>query len=133
MKVEGVRMYGAKDLRLEEFEMPEIKDDEVLLKVMSDSICMSTWKEVKLGSGHIRVPDNIAEEPVLVGHELLGTICKVGKKWADEYKEGERFVVLPGIPDQMGGTWIFLSLFWRGCYLLYRAKRCNRERLSFTL
>ena len=31
MKVEGVRMYGAKDLRLEEFEMPEIKDDEVLL------------------------------------------------------------------------------------------------------
>lgn len=102
MKVEGVRMYGAKDLRLEEFEMPEIKDDEVLLKVMSDSICMSTWKEVKLGSGHIRVPDNIAEEPVLVGHELLGTICKVGKKWADEYKEGERFVVLPGIPDQMG-------------------------------
>ena len=95
-------MYGAKDLRLEEFEMPEIKEDEVLLKVMSDSICMSTWKEVKLGTGHIRVPDNIAKEPVLVGHELSGTICKVGKKWADEYKEGERFVVLPGIPDQMG-------------------------------
>ena len=37
--------------RLEEFELPEIKEDEVLLKVMSDSICMSTWKEVKLGSG----------------------------------------------------------------------------------
>lgn len=131
MKVEGVRMYGAKDLRLEEFEMPEIKDDEVLLKVMSDSICMSTWKEVKLGSGHIRVPDNIAEEPVLVGHELLGTICKVGRSGQMNIKKGTirsltRFLIRWGHLD-------ILSLFWRGCYLLYRAKRCNRERLSFTL
>lgn len=102
MKVEGVRMYGAKDIRLEEFEIPEIKEDEVLLKVMSDSICMSTWKEVKLGSGHIRVPDDISEKPVIIGHEFSGTIEKVGAKWAEEYKEGERFVVLPGIPDQMG-------------------------------
>lgn len=102
MKVEGVRMYGAKDIRLEEFELPQIKEDEVLLKVMSDSICMSTWKEVKLGSGHIRVPDDIAEKPVLIGHEFSGVIKKVGAKWADEYKKGERFVVLPGIPDQMG-------------------------------
>ena len=102
MKVEGVRMYGAKDIRLEEFDLPDIKEDEVLLKVMSDSICMSTWKEVKLGSGHIRVPDNIHEKPVIIGHELSGRIAKGGAKWADEYKEGERFVVLPGIPGQMG-------------------------------
>lgn len=102
MKVKGVRMYGAKDIRLEEFDLPDIKEDEVLLKVMSDSICMSTWKEVKLGSGHIRVPDNIHEKPVIIGHELSGRIAKVGAKWADEYKEGERFVVLPGIPGQMG-------------------------------
>ena len=102
MKAKGVRMYGAKDIRLEEFELPEIKKDEVLLKVMSDSICMSTWKEVKLGSGHIRVPDDIADHPVIIGHEFSGVIEKVGSKWADEYKAGERFVVLPGIPDQMG-------------------------------
>ena len=31
MKAKGVRMYGAKDIRLEEFELPEIKEDEVLL------------------------------------------------------------------------------------------------------
>lgn len=76
---------------------------------MTVSACQH-GKEVKLGSGHIRVPDNIAEEPVLVGHELLGTICKVGKKWADEYKEGERFVVLPGIPDQMGAPGILILI-----------------------
>ena len=49
MKTRAVRMYGLDDLRLEEFELPEIKDDEILVKVMSDSICMSTYKLVKQG------------------------------------------------------------------------------------
>ena len=44
MKTKAVRMYGTMDVRLEEFELPEIKDDEILVKVMSDSICMSTYK-----------------------------------------------------------------------------------------
>ena len=38
MKVKGVRLHGANDIRLEEFELPEIKDDEILVKVVSDSI-----------------------------------------------------------------------------------------------
>ncbi len=46
MKTRAVRMYGTRDLRLEEFELPEIRDDEILVKVMSDSICMSpiSWQ-----------------------------------------------------------------------------------------
>ena len=35
MKTKAVRMYGKMDLRLEEFELPAIKDDEILVKVMS--------------------------------------------------------------------------------------------------
>ena len=46
MKARGVRLYGVDDIRLEEFELPEIKEDEILVKVVSDSICMSTWKMV---------------------------------------------------------------------------------------
>ena len=42
-------MYGTRDLRLEEFELPQIKDDEILVKIMSDSICMSTYKLVEQG------------------------------------------------------------------------------------
>lgn len=94
-------MHGAGDIRLEEFELPKIKDDEILLKIMSDSICMSTWKEVKLGSEHIRVPETIKEKPVVIGHEMSGVIAEVGKKWKRDYQEGEHFVVLPGIPGQM--------------------------------
>ena len=29
MQVKGVRLYGVDDIRLEEFELPEIKDDEI--------------------------------------------------------------------------------------------------------
>ena len=50
MKARGVRLHAANDLRLEEFELPEITDDEILVKVVSDSICMSTYKCAILGS-----------------------------------------------------------------------------------
>ena len=54
MKTKAVRMYGTRDLRLEEFELPQIKEDEILVKVMSDSICMSTYKLVEQGKKHKR-------------------------------------------------------------------------------
>ena len=43
MLTKAVRLYGASDLRLEEFDLGEIKDDEILVEVISDSICMSTY------------------------------------------------------------------------------------------
>lgn len=40
MKARAVRLHAANDLRLDTFELPEIRDDEILVKVVSDSICM---------------------------------------------------------------------------------------------
>ena len=51
MQVKGVRLYAKDDIRLEEFELPEIKDDEILVKVMSDSICMSKMALVDVEDG----------------------------------------------------------------------------------
>ena len=42
MKTSAVRLYGEKDLRLEQFELPKIREDEMLVKIISDSVCMST-------------------------------------------------------------------------------------------
>ena len=100
MQVKGVRLYAKDDIRLEEFELPEIKDDEILVKVMSDSICMSTWKMVKQGANHKRVPADVAEHPVIIGHEFAGDIVKVGKKWQDKFKPGQKFAQQPAIPGQ---------------------------------
>lgn len=32
MKAKAVRLYGKDDLRLEEFELPEIREDEILVR-----------------------------------------------------------------------------------------------------
>ncbi len=90
-------MYGTRDLRLEEFELPEIKDDEILAKIITDSICMSTWKLVEQGKNHKRAPQNIDTNPIIVGHEFAGVIVKVGKKWQDQFKPGMRFAQQPAL------------------------------------
>ncbi len=97
MKTTAIRMYGKKDLRLENFELPEIGDDEILAHIVSDSICMSSYKAAMQGSDHKRVPDNIATEPVMIGHEFCGEITAVGSKWADKYKAGDKFTIQPAL------------------------------------
>jgi len=97
MKTKAVRLYGKNDLRLEEFELPEIKDCEILAHVISDSICMSSYKAAVQGSDHKRVPDNVAENPIILGHEFCGEIIKVGSKWQGQFKEGQRFAIQPAM------------------------------------
>ena len=97
MKTKAVRLYGKDDLRLEEFELPAIKEDEILAKVISDDICMSSYKSSHQGADHKRVPDDVAENPTIIGHEFAGVIVEVGKKWQDEFKPGDRFSIQPAI------------------------------------
>lgn len=97
MKTKAVRMYGEMDLRLEEFELPEIKDDEILVKVVSDSICMSTYKLVQQGKKHKRAPQNIDTNPIIIGHEFAGDIVKVGAKWENYFKPGQKFAQQPAL------------------------------------
>ncbi|MCI6731829.1 MAG: zinc-binding dehydrogenase [Lachnospiraceae bacterium] len=104
MKATGVRLHGENDLRLEEFELPEIKDDEILVKIVSDSICMSTYKCATLGAGHKRVHDDVAEHPAIMGHEFAGDIVKVGAKYQDQYKPGMKFTIQPAL-NYKGTMW----------------------------
>ena len=104
MKAKGVRLHAANDLRLEEFELPEITDDEILVKVVSDSICMSTYKCAILGTEHKRVHDDVAEHPAIMGHEFAGDIVKVGKNHQDQFKPGMKFTLQPAL-NYKGTMW----------------------------
>ena len=102
MKTKAVRLYGENDLRLEEFELPELKNGEILIKIISDSVCMSTYKTAKQGAKHLRVPDDIKDNPVIVGHEFCAEIVEVTEKWKDKFHIGEK-VVMPPVLSYLGG------------------------------
>ena len=138
MQTRAVRIHGKNDLRLDEFELPPIKDDEILAQVIADSICMSTYKAAKQGTDHKRVPNDIAERPTIVGHEFSGRIVEVGKKWQGHFEPGIKFVVQPNLDfkdsmdaigysyEFMGGdaTYVILSndVMQRNCLLTYEGE-----------
>lgn len=97
MRTKAVRLYGKNDLRLEEFELPKIKDDEILAKVVCDSICMSSYKATHEADVHKRVPRDIAENPVIIGHEFAGELVEVGARWQSKFKAGDKFSIQPAL------------------------------------
>ena len=150
MKTRAVRLYGKEDLRLEEFELPAIKEDEILAKVVSDSICMSSYKSTHQGADHKRVPDDVAEHPTIIGHEFAGEIVEVGSKWAGQFKPGDKFSIQPALNypggpvgvlsapgysyQYIGGdaTYIIIpnEVMEQGCLLPYRGEAFYPASLS---
>jgi threonine dehydrogenase-like Zn-dependent dehydrogenase len=76
MKTKALRLYGKNDLRLEEFELPKLREDEILARVVTDSICMSTYKMVIQGEDHRRVPKGINTNPIM---SSAGKYWKLGQ------------------------------------------------------
>ena len=99
MLTKAVRLYGKKDLRTEKFELPEPKAGEVLIKVETDSLCASTYKAAIQGADHKRVPPDIAENPIIIGHEMCGTVVRSG---ADGWKPGDGVVIQPALKLESG-------------------------------
>jgi len=104
MKTKAVRIYGVDDLRLEEFELPAIADDEILAKVVSDSICMSSHKLSLQGDRHKRVRAPLATAPTIIGHEFCGELVEIGAKWKKQFKSGQKFAIQPAL-NYHGTLW----------------------------
>ncbi|MFA6505254.1 MAG: zinc-binding dehydrogenase [Treponemataceae bacterium] len=104
MKTKAVRLHGVDDLRLEEFDLPDIKDDEILARVVSDSICMSSHKLAVQGAKHKRVRHDLTKNPVMIGQEFCGVLEQVGAKWAGKFKVGQKFAIQPAL-NYEGTLW----------------------------
>ena len=132
MKTKAVRIHGKMDLRLEEIELPQVGPDDVQVKVISDSICMSTYKAAVEGEEHKRVPNDVAEHPTIVGHEFCGVITEVGENWKNKYKPGQGLrhpacPLLQGLPD---GPRLFLSVLRRRQPVFQHPHRNAADRQS---
>lgn len=97
MKTKAIRIHGKEDLRLDEFELPPMRDDEILARVVSDSLCMSSYKAARQGSDHKRIPNDIAEHPTIFGHEFAGELVEVGSMWRDRFIPGRKFSIQPAL------------------------------------
>jgi L-iditol 2-dehydrogenase len=79
--------YNNRNIRIEERPVPEIGDNELLVKVIASGICGSDvmeWYRVK-------------SAPRVLGHEIAGEIVKVGKD-IKEFKIGDRVFVSHHVP-----------------------------------
>lgn len=102
MKTKAVRLYGAYDLRLETFELPALGEKEILMRVISDSLCTSTYKAAIQGPAHKRVPPDIVENPVIIGHEMCGEIVEIGKAVEGNWEVGQKVVIQPALKLESG-------------------------------
>jgi len=79
--------YNNRDVRIQEVPLPEIADDELLLKVMACGICGSDVIEWY----------RVTKAPRVLGHEATGVIEKVGGK-VQQYRVGDRVFVSHHVP-----------------------------------
>ncbi len=82
--------------------MPAIREGEILAHVICDSICMSSYKATRQGADHKRIPNDVSENPTIIGHEFSGEIMEVGSKWKDKFKPGMKFSIQPAINYEDG-------------------------------
>ncbi len=74
--------------------VPEPGPNELLARVDAAGLCFSDVKILKLGPAHPRLYGrDLANDPIVPGHEAALTIVKVGADLTDEFTSGDRFVV----------------------------------------
>ena len=97
MRTRALRIHGKNDLRLDAFDLPEPTEDEILAELVTDSVCMSSHKAAIQGPEHKRVPKDVATNPTIIGHEFAGVLRQVGKRWADQFRPGQKFSIQPAL------------------------------------
>ena len=84
-------MLGIGEMGFEERDIPQVKDDEVLVKLEYVGICGSDLHYYETGA----IGDYVVEPPFVLGHEPGGTVVEVGKN-VTHLKAGDRVALEPG-------------------------------------
>ncbi len=84
-------MLGIGKMGFEEREIPQVKEDEVLVKLEYVGICGSDLHYYESGA----IGDYVVKPPFVLGHEPGGTVVEVGRN-VKHLKAGDRVVLEPG-------------------------------------
>ncbi len=102
MHTEACYITGTRQCEVMTSELPPLGASEVLMKVVSSSMCYSTHKAFDFGAKHKRVPDNLGEVAVMTGHEFAGIVEQVGDTYKDRYHPGQKIVIQPAMGLESG-------------------------------
>ena len=93
MKSRAIVQTGVRALEMREFPLPEVGDDDGLLKIDACGICGSDWAQYQGEYDFLRYP-------VVPGHEPVGTVARIGRSASRRWgvREGDRIVVEPLLP-----------------------------------
>ncbi|OQM44665.1 alcohol dehydrogenase [Anoxybacillus sp. UARK-01] len=80
------------DIEIKEIPVPEVKGNEVLVKVMAVGICGSDLHYYE----HGKIGRYIVEKPIILGHECSGIVVAVGED-VTKLKVGTRVAIEPGV------------------------------------
>jgi threonine dehydrogenase-like Zn-dependent dehydrogenase len=96
---EAAVLVAAERFEVQEFPLPEVGPDTGLLEIESSGICGSDLEpylhgSARLGGGRVIRP------PVILGHEMVGRIAKVGREAAQRWNlaEGDRVILERWMP-----------------------------------
>ena len=91
--MKAVVCHGPKDIRIENTNVPEMSSREVLIKLEAGGICGSDLHYYNDGGfGDVRI-----KEPMILGHEVSGTILEVGSD-VKTVKSGDLVAISPSRP-----------------------------------
>ncbi|HEY4674660.1 MAG TPA: zinc-binding dehydrogenase [Candidatus Bathyarchaeia archaeon] len=82
--MKAAMLYGVKDLRVEDVEVPRVETGEVLVKVKAATTCGTDLKILQRG-----YVEKVIKLPTIFGHEWAGDVAEVGEG-LDWPKEGMR-------------------------------------------
>jgi len=73
-KMKAAMLYGVKDLRIEEVEVPKVEVGEVLVKIEAATTCGTDLKIFQRG-----YVEKVIKLPTIFGHEWAGEVVEVGQ------------------------------------------------------
>lgn len=93
-KARAAVLVEPRRIELREFPLPEISDEDALLRVEACGLCGTDYEQ---WLGHVQ---NWGRMPIIPGHEVMGWIDKIGPNAARRWrvKEGDRVAVEPIVP-----------------------------------
>ncbi|KAI0360491.1 NADP+-dependent D-mannitol dehydrogenase [Trametes cingulata] len=86
--MKAVYYHKPREFEVREVPIPQIGDDEVLLKVRACGVCGTDQ--------HVHEGEFIAAFPLIPGHEVVGEIAEVGRNVKD-FAKGDRVVADPSV------------------------------------